>query len=157
LEINFEYSYRDITEQDIKNFEVKYNVQLPESYKNFLLSHNGGKTDRRRFTTSDENKEGIVTSSIMLFFPLSSEIENNLESMYSFYNIGSIVPGNFLPIGIDPGDSLICLAIKGDDFGYVYYCDLDYFEEDNELKEEFIRVISKDFQDFVNELSFPKI
>jgi len=38
----------------------------------------------------------------------------------------------------------------------VYHCDLDYFEEDNELKEEFIRVISKDFQDFVNELSFPE-
>ena len=156
MKINFEYSYRYITEQDIKDFEAKYNVQLPEGYKDFLLSHNGGKTDRRRFTTSDENKEGTITSSIMMFFPLSSEIENNLESMYSFYNIGSIVPSDFLPIGVDPVDSLICLAIKGNNLGYVYHCDLDYFEEDNELKEEFIRVISKDFQDFVNELSFPE-
>ncbi|MDR7246474.1 hypothetical protein J2W47_005618 [Priestia megaterium] len=90
MKINFEYSYRYITEQDIKDFEAKYNVQLPEGYKDFLLSHNGGKIDRRRFTTSDENKEGTITSSIMMFFPLSSEIENNLESMDSFYNIGSI-------------------------------------------------------------------
>nr|WP_226556213.1 hypothetical protein [Priestia aryabhattai] len=61
------------------------------------------------------------------------------------------MPSNLLPIDIDPGDSLICLAIKGDDFGYVYCCDLDYFEEDNKLKEEFIKVISNDFQGFVNE------
>ena len=44
-----------------------------------------------------------------------------------------VVPSNFLPIGIDPG-SLICLSIDGKDRGSVYHCDMDYFEEDNELE-----------------------
>ncbi|WP_242225336.1 SMI1/KNR4 family protein [Bacillus cereus group sp. BfR-BA-01380] len=154
MDINFEYSFKVINEQDMKDFEMKCNVLLPDDYKNFLLLNNGGKTDRRRFTICN-NKGATITSSIMLFFPLSQETENNLEEMYSLYNRGNIVPNNFLPIGIDPADSLICLAIEGKDAGYVYFCDLDYFEEDNELREEYIILMAKSFEDFVNNLFFP--
>ncbi|MDM5186317.1 SMI1/KNR4 family protein [Bacillus sp. DX4.1] len=152
--INFEYSFKSINEQDMKDFEMKCNIALPDDYKNFLLLNNGGKTDRRRFTICD-NKGATITSSIMLFFPLFQETENNLEKMYFLYNRGNIVPNNFFPIGIDPVGSLICLSIEEKDAGYVYFCDLDYFEEDNELKEECIILMAKKFGDFVNTLFFP--
>ena len=154
MDINFEYSFPAVNEKNICDFEKKYNITIPDEYKKFLLLYNGGKADRRRFTIRDD-KGATTTSSIMMFFPLSQETEHNLEEMYLHYNRGNIVPENFLPIGIDPADSLICLSIKGKDRGYVYFCDLDYFEEDNELKEEYIIRMEQSFNSLVNNLFLP--
>ncbi|MDM5186299.1 SMI1/KNR4 family protein [Bacillus sp. DX4.1] len=101
--IQFEYSYKPLVSEDIRNFENKYGVILPVDYKIFLLHNNGGKPVKRRFKTAD----GTITTSIMLFLPISEETESNLQSFYNQYNLGEIVPSNLLPIGIDPADSLI--------------------------------------------------
>jgi hypothetical protein len=91
-----------------------------------------------------------------MFFPLSIENEINLEEKFRSYNLVQVVPSNLLPIGIDPVGSLICLSIDGNDRGSVYHCDMDYFEEDNELREEYIRLISKSFSGFLDSLYTPE-
>ncbi|MGM1019043.1 MAG: SMI1/KNR4 family protein [Bacillota bacterium] len=151
MNIEFESSFKPIKNQELETFEETYNLILPNDYKNFLLYHNGGKTVRRRFETQDKT----ITSSIMLFLPLSKETENNLENYYKKYTVGKIIPSNFIPIGVDPADSLICLSINGENQGTVYFCDMDYFEEDNELKQEFIKLVSPNFSEFVNSLFQP--
>jgi hypothetical protein len=151
MNIEFEFSFKPIKNQELETFEETFNLILPNDYKNFLLCHNGGKTVRRRFETKDKT----ITSSIMLFLPLSKETENNLEYYYEKYNIGKIIPSNFIPLGVDPADSLICLSINGEDQGTVYFCDLDYIEEDNGLKQEFIKLVSQSFSEFVNSLFKP--
>jgi hypothetical protein len=50
---------------------------------------------------------------------------------------------------------LICLSISGESIGQVYFCDMDYFEEDNELRPEYISLISNSFTDFLNSLFSP--
>ncbi|EIT87191.1 hypothetical protein A374_01494 [Fictibacillus macauensis ZFHKF-1] len=80
--IEFEYSYQQITSEDIKNFENQFSVKLPLDYKKFLLQCNGGKPVKRRFKTADET----ITSSLMLFLPLSKEIKFNLYSYYHQFN-----------------------------------------------------------------------
>lgn len=92
MKINFEYSFEPISTHDIEIFERKYNLWLPNEYKQFLLLNNAGKTERRKLKTYDKTKEGTVTSSIILFFLLSKEIETNLEESYYLYNKGKIVP-----------------------------------------------------------------
>ncbi|MDC0762154.1 SMI1/KNR4 family protein [Brevibacillus sp. AG] len=149
--IKFDYTFQELNRQDIEGFEKRNNIILPSDYKEFLLKHNGGKPSVRRFVTQD----GKITSSIMMYFPLSEQAEMNLEDKYRMYTIGKIVPSNFLPIGIDPADSLICLSVRGNDIGKVYFCDMDYFEEDKELKEEFIVVIAESFTDFTSKLFIP--
>jgi hypothetical protein len=144
--MEFEYSFSRLAEEDIKKFEDKYEIKLPKAYKEFLLLHNGGKPVIRRFKTA----EGTMTSSVMLFFPLSEETEFNLENYYRIYTEGSIVPSNMMPIGIDPADSLICLQIEDED--KVYFCDMDYFEEDEELRKEFILLVADNFSTFLNNL-----
>ncbi|ADM71324.1 hypothetical protein GMA19_03515 [Paenibacillus polymyxa E681] len=151
MNIEFEFSFKPINNQELETFEETFNLILPNDYKNFLLYHNGGKTVRRRFETKDKT----ITSSIMLFLPLSKETENNLEYYYKKYNIGKIIPSNFIPFGVDPAGSLICLSINGEDHGTVYFCDLDYIEEDNGLKQEFIKLVSQSFSEFVNSLFQP--
>ncbi|REK76866.1 SMI1/KNR4 family protein [Paenibacillus paeoniae] len=148
MNIKCEFSFNPIGNQEIEAFEKTFNFVLPDEYKRFLLCHNGGKTVQRRFETKDET----VTSSIMLFLPLCDEHKRNLEGYYKKYNSGKIVPSNFIPIGVDPADSLICLSIKGEDKGAVYYCDLDYLEEDNELKQECMKLVSFSFSEFIHSL-----
>lgn len=87
----------------------------------------------------------------MLFFPIAEETDLNIMTFYNKYNQGKIIPSNFLPIGIDPAENLICLQLDEDN--YVYFCDLDYYDEDNELLPENIKLISESFRDFLKSLS----
>lgn len=160
MNIDLEYSFRDISLYDINNFEKKYGISFSQDYKKFLLVNNGGKTGkRRRFRTNDKNKEGRVTSSILLFFPVSDEIEENLENKYKLFNISKIIPNNFLPIGEDPRKNLICMSLDGDDEGSVYHCEMDYndyLKEQIQLEENHIRLISKSFTEFIEGLFIPE-
>ncbi|MFD2214906.1 SMI1/KNR4 family protein [Metabacillus endolithicus] len=146
MEIEFESSFNLLVSKDIEIFENSYGIILSDDYKEFLLRNNGGKPVKRRFKTSD----GTVTSSIMLFLPLTKDTDLNLERFYQKYCINKIVPSNLIPIGIDPAESLICLTLGKQD--QVYFCDMDYFEEDNELKDEYIKLISEDFTTFLSNL-----
>ncbi|QHA91159.1 SMI1/KNR4 family protein [Bacillus sp. N1-1] len=146
MNIKYEYSYNNLSVTDIELFESEYDINLPSAYKSFLLFNNGGKPKNRRFKTSD----GKITSSVMLFLPISKEEDLNLGLFFEKYNQSEILPSNLIPIGIDPADSLICLDIYGED--KIFFCDMDYFEEDNELKDEYILLVSKHFSDFINSL-----
>ncbi|MWC31271.1 SMI1/KNR4 family protein [Paenibacillus sp. MMS18-CY102] len=153
--LDYEYSFNIIGFQDIKDFENKHSIQLPNEYKQFLMFKNGGRTEQRRFTTNDATKKGKITSSVSMFFPLSKENEVNIEEKFEGYNLTRIVPSNLFPIALDPVQGLICLSIEGEDEGSVYHCDMDYFDEDNELRKEYIRLISKSFTEFLDGLSIP--
>ncbi|KWX88141.1 hypothetical protein AMQ83_08640 [Paenibacillus riograndensis] len=148
MNFEFEYSFEPATDQQLDAFETEYGLTLSKDYKEFLKINNGGKPVLRRFETLDK----VIISSIMFFFPLSEGVEANLEYFFKEYNLSSIVPSNFLPIGRDPMDSLICLVVTGEDQGKVYFCDLDYLEEDKVLKPEFIRLIAFSFVEFLNSL-----
>lgn len=144
MELNYEFSFEPLVSSDIEAFESEYEVNLPENYKEFLLLNNGGKSVKRRFKTAD----GTITSSVMLFLPISKETDSNLGSFYEKYCTNKIIPSNLIPIGVDPADSLICISEQDK----VYFCDMDYFEEDNELKDEYIKLISENFTSFLNNL-----
>ena len=143
---DFEYTYKKLKSEDIEIFENDLGIMLPVAYKNFLEKNNGGKAKKRRFNTND----GSITSSVMLFFPISDETELNLKASYQKYNLGEIVPSNLLPIGIDPADSLICLELGEN--SKVFFCDLDYYEEDGELRPEYINLVAEDFLVFLDNL-----
>ncbi|MFC9710478.1 SMI1/KNR4 family protein [Paenibacillus sp. NPDC056933] len=62
-------SYPPVSLQEIETVEKKYNIIFPDDYKKFLMLQNGGNTGaRRRFTTNDDQKEGEIESSILMFF-----------------------------------------------------------------------------------------
>ena len=155
-ESNFEHSFSPVSMQDIVSFETKYDFSLPDDYKQFLLINNGGKTgSRRRFTTNDNTKEGEIESSILMFFPLSNEVDANLEHHYELYTNANVIDKNYLPIGETPRNNLVCMVIKGSEKGSVYHFDMgydDYLEKRIQLEPEHIRLIAKSFTDFFNGL-----
>lgn len=148
MNFNFEFTFQSTTVQEIEAFETKYNIKLPEVYKQFLLRYNGGKPEKTRFMTVD----GKIKSHAMLFLPISKESDSNLESYYEKYCLSKIVPSHLIPIAIDPLKDPICLSIIGAD--KVYLCNMQYFEEDgNVLLEENIKLVSESFTSFLNSLT----
>ncbi|WP_239004843.1 SMI1/KNR4 family protein [Paenibacillus tepidiphilus] len=145
MDYEYEFTFEDVKESGIAAFESKYGIQLPKQYRDFLIRNNGGKRVKRRFDTANKK----IETSVMLFFPISEEAESNLEAYYRDYTLKNVLPSKFLPIGRDPMDSLICLVIEGEETGQVYFCDLDYLEEDNGLSPECIYFVSNNFEDFI--------
>ncbi|MFC7677702.1 SMI1/KNR4 family protein [Paenibacillus sp. GCM10028914] len=157
MKINdFEYSFPSVNMQDIELFEMKYDFSLPNDYKQFLLLSNGGKPGpRRRFITNDELKEGEVESSILLFFPLTDEVESNLEKKYQVYTNSNVIQKKYLPIGETPRNNMVCMVIDGDEKGSLYHFDMgydDYLDKSLEVEAEHIRLITRSFNDFINGL-----
>ncbi|GAA0135331.1 SMI1/KNR4 family protein [Paenibacillus sp. YSY-4.3] len=151
MNVRFEYNFEPTGIKDIEALEGKYNIELPEDYKTFLLEYNGGKPVIRRFSTLDDKQ----TSSLMLLFPLSESNEPNLEGNYMEFNESKIIPSNLLPIGDDPIENKICISLSGNDRGYIYYWSLDMEdidEEDNLPSYKNMSLIAKSFTEFTNGL-----
>lgn len=49
INMNFEYTFSPTDQREIENLEEKYNIKLPDEYRQFLLLNNGGKAEKRRF------------------------------------------------------------------------------------------------------------
>jgi hypothetical protein len=137
-----------INESDINNFEKRFNLKLPKDYREFLLKNNGGKPTFRKFITVCKK----IKSSIMLFFPIAEIETENLERNYLLFNQGNKTPKNLVPIGHDPIKNQICISVEGEDFGYVYFWDMD--EEVNLVPSYKNMVpIAKSFTEFIDCLS----
>lgn len=155
MSISFEYSFKPTNTEKIREFELKYNIVSPEDYKKFLLENNGGKPNIRRFQTAD----GIHTSSLMLLFPLSAEKEPNLVNIYKEFNMEGLIHSDFLAIGADPMENKICICIKGNNIGSIYYWSLDMeeFNEDEYVPSyKYMSLVAKNFNDFINGLFVPE-
>lgn len=155
MSISFEYSFEPTNIIKIEEFESKYNIRLPENYKKFLLENNGGKPSIRRFETADSKH----TSSLMLLFPLSESKKPNLVSVYKEVNMERIIHSDFLAIGNDPIENKICICVKGNNIGSIYYWSLDMeeFDEDDYVPSyKYMSLVAKNFNDFINGLFVPK-
>ncbi|MCA1295003.1 SMI1/KNR4 family protein [Paenibacillus sp. alder61] len=151
-----ESTFSSTTAEKLVKFEKKYDLILPDDYKQFLLINNGGKTGpKRRFLTNDPTKEGEVESSILFFFPLTDETTSNLENIYLLYTKSNVIKNLFLPIGETPRKNIVCMAVKGENKGSVFHFDLgydDYIKKGIELESEFIRFIASSFTEFIDGL-----
>lgn len=116
-ELIFRNSASKLTREEIHDFEVRYNLHLPEEYIRFLLSHNGGSPDKVYFI---ENGADLVVNT---FWSLSKE-KYNLERYYTEMVIqDKELPEKILPIGDDAFGNAICLSCRDEDFGKVYFWD----------------------------------
>lgn len=140
-----ENSEPSINESDINNFEKRFNLKLPKDYRGFLLKNNGGKPEPRRFITVSKK----IKSSVMLFFPLAEIVTENLVRNYLLFNQGNKIPKNLMPIGHDPLKNQICISVEGDDFGYVYFWDMDE-EVGRGPSYNNMSLVAKSFSEFVD-------
>lgn len=132
-----------LTEIDIKRCEKAIGVNLPQEYKEFLLSNNGGCPDKSIFSIKDfvNNPEGKV----QLFFSIRSPVASrNLD--WNFEVFLGRVPKGMIPIARDDGGNLVCLSVEDGMEKGVFFWDHDEETEPAALSN--VYWLANNFKDF---------
>ncbi|MFF2484307.1 SMI1/KNR4 family protein [Paenibacillus sp. NPDC058071] len=114
---------KSINEEDLGSIEQRYEISFPEVYKQFLLRYGNFTFEQEiRFRTiektpwsQDDNLESFSS-----FFVLSDE-SNNLEKKIEQYY--DRIPTSVLPIADDSAGNLICIGVRGNYQGKIYFWD----------------------------------
>lgn len=109
-------------EVTVARFERVVGAKLPDDYRSFVLTHNGGKPKLRYFTFAD--RTGPYTNgAVRAFAGLGKPQYYDLEELYETYCGGERVPPEVIPIAEDAFGNLVCLAVRGPHRGRVYFWD----------------------------------
>jgi len=114
-----------LTESTISDFEVNFNIKLPDDYKVFLLGSNGGVPGGNWCFDFIENGSTIKTSSVISYFEVlyaeeTMEVDDLRAGYVALVESGQ-VPSTLLPIADDPFGNIIFISVGEDDFGRVYF------------------------------------
>ncbi len=126
---------------DIVAIEADLSLQLPDSYREFLLRYNGG-------VPSPDTIDilGFVGSptDVQIFFGIRREILSS-DLRWNFALLKERCNVEALPIACDSGGNLFCLLLREGLGTEVIYCDLDASECTPYL-------VAMTFEDFVSGL-----
>jgi cell wall assembly regulator SMI1 len=137
---------RQLTEFDISELEQKIEIKLPCEYRDFLLECNNGSPEPYCFPIENCPQCGKF-GWLHLFFGIDSMFETyNIENNYQVYK--NRIPSDCLPIAMDPGGNIICLAISGPNAGYVWFGYHNF--ENPEADHSNCYKIANSFDEFIN-------
>lgn len=140
----------ELTEVQVREFELELGYALPETYREFLLAWNGGSPTPAHMRTPS--------------FPGSSA--THVRVLYGLGRVSSAedlrwcrrlwiqdCPKTLLSIGDDDGGSEFCLSLQGPDIGQVYYW--DYYREIHpvETRYPWTYWVASSFDEFLNKLT----
>lgn len=153
MEIDISESFGDLTDETLVEFEAKYGINLPQSYREFLLRSNGGKVTPCGFVVP--GWYGGITA-LARFYGIHSG---------KLYNLGlilegsrDVLPPDFLAVAEDGGGNLITLGVKGKHVGKVYFWDHeDELDDEGESKMDMSNmfILADDFKLFLSKLFTP--
>ena len=150
MNVNIVNVNHSITDLNISTFEKEFGLSLPEEYKNFLLTYNGGKPKPRSFDY--KLKDGRSWSGgIRDFFGLGLDDWEDLRFYYSLYK--DRIPKQMLPVGNDDGGNLVLLGLTHSMKGNVYFWDHNEESDDENLPTyDNIYFIANNFKEFLSNL-----
>jgi hypothetical protein len=143
---------RPISETELAEFEAQLGRQLPESYRRFLLTNNGGKPVRKLFRF--RRKSGRADeSAIREFFGARSGAEYDLSFYHRLYVAARRVPPDLFPIGDCGGGDLVLVGATGPRAGQIFYWDHN-FESDEGAPptEENVYFVAPSLEGFLEQL-----
>lgn len=124
------------SDAEIVHFEEALGERLPSDYREFLLRCNGGYTGGALWHCERD----VGVHHIAGFREESSfSISAHCDSLREF------LPSDVIPIADDPFGNAICLGIRGEKKGRIYFWDHESAEDDPEL-------VSDSFAEFVSKL-----
>ena len=103
-----EKEFSPLSEREIKRIEIELKTVLPEDYRQFLATY--GESDFEEYAGYSTDNGGIYPGT---FFG------KNIEKAISEYR--ERLPALIIPINEDAANNLICLSLRKDDFGAIYF------------------------------------
>lgn len=131
----------EISEDKVSQFEFNHSLKLPGSYRRFLLNYNGGRVRSGLFNFTNRSGDREMGEISFLFGIVNDNILSLQENIATY---AERLPSDVIPIGRDSGGNLICLGVRGSEFGKVYYW--LHYEEDEVADYHNLYVISEDFK-----------
>jgi hypothetical protein len=118
MAIKMKRLHRKVNAADLARFEAKIGQTLPGDYRQFLLESNGGRPEGNTFDVPEDDNRSEVT----LFFGLRRS-EKSGDLRYERSLMRDRVPEDMLPIGSDCCGNLLCLSLRLDTRGQVFFWD----------------------------------
>lgn len=118
--------------ENIREIEIKYNIELPSALKELILSCNGGRPKRNIFNTKN-NKEKVMKL-------LLSYNKDDKENIYSY---SDLFYKGYIPFGITEFGDVICINPLNYSIE-IYLHELDTFEYICENIETFFKILYED-------------
>ncbi len=143
MEVTDSNKYGELTEDDLKSFEMSLGCRLPAEYRNFLLMHNGGKPVPFDFQLGSEGPD-----SIHHVYGLNTKNHSDLRNIIDCFK--GRIPRQILPIADDPGGNQICIGISGKHRGRIYFW--DHEKETTLFKFRATTLLADSFGGFLNGL-----
>jgi len=137
----------EITETAVIEFERELAATLPEDYREFLIKNNCVRTNPNHFFIS--RKQG---GSLVQYFLGLCDNQRWYSLRYFLEDYNQEVPSNLLPIAPDGGGNLICISIKGEDYGKVYFWDRDDADFRGNPTYENLHLLADDFATFLTQI-----
>ena len=110
----FKYRTEDIDmEKTVSEFEEKYHLTLPNSYRLFLIRYNGGETPDTEFRINRED------SDVRAFYGIG----NVTYSFDKILDLDTLLKKGYLPIANDSFGNYIAIGIGNDEAGQIFFLD----------------------------------
>ena len=148
MSIKFDNFKVSVGPEAIELFQRFYKFKFPKPYKAFLLKQNGGTPEKNIFNFANGGEASIVRG----FFKINSS--NSYDDLLSsIENYRNRMPNYYIPIADDTFGNNICLAIKGQNYGKVYFWDHENEVDDGETPTmDNMSLLANNFDDFLNSL-----
>lgn len=140
--------------EDIVNLEKKLNICFPEDYKQHLLKYNGGhpiKDGAPMISPIDKSETDIGINWFLAIY--NGESSNFLKAYNTFKIWQKRMPDELIPIANASCGNAICISIKGNNYGKVYFWDHEQEAYEGEEPDySNVHLIANNFTDFINSL-----
>lgn len=123
----YDYQGQPATDAQITSLETRLGHAIPPDYRDFLKSINGGQPhqDIFRIRWSGQSwAKFYEQGSVSVLFGLRDDEGLNLEEEWE--DVLDRIPPGTLPIGNDPGGSLLVLRVVGPNSGEVWFWVQEY-------------------------------
>lgn len=115
-----EYVGRQLSPADLDCIERELAITLPPSYRQFLLTYNGGQPSPAAFPIwgMPNNPYGIIH----VFYGVDSKIDG-CDLVWGYRVFSQDTPPDLFPIARTPSGDEICVSLFGEDEGIVFLWD----------------------------------
>lgn len=151
MQIEEKDPYGPTSREEIAQLETRWKIKLPDEYKKFLLTSNGGRPNPDVFDVPGWAHQGSV---LKIFYGIHAGSKaSRLDRAIEVYT--DRIPADLIPIAADSFGNAICLGWKGKRRGKVYFWDHeDELDEHGRFRQDYgnVYLIAKSLMEFLNSL-----
>ena len=150
LEITRYKGKKSATEGQIAALEKQLGCRLPDEYRNFLLTRNGGQPNPPYVQIPGTHIDNVGVSDIFGLFGTAKEY----PSIFGAIQIHEpVLPKGYLPIA--RGSDLFTLSLRKKDFGCIHFWDheTDQVDDDDRFLESASHLLAGSFDEFLTRIA----